>query len=261
VQTILPGKRCDCPDVVANGTPCKHERGAQDGCFVKEKWDEHWFQGLAVNLPNLKLTFSSESMGAPSVAKAAKSTGDSEDESVLGFGDEPDSSPLVTEMAVDSEDEPDCHHLATEMSVDSDNDTRTNSSLGGHVKPAAMPAAGSQVDLDNDVRTIASLQHIKPAAKPSYKYNYNSFMNDFTKLATAVQNRPQVAEAVHGTIMTLTRIAQGQETQIHKKMFYEIIKGVRAAFGAKRQIHSGISFSQVGGQQGLPISVNPGALG
>jgi hypothetical protein len=237
----------------------------------------------------LKVTFSGESMGAPSVAEAAKCTGDSEDESVLVFGDEPDSSQVVAEMAVDSEDKPDHHHMATEMSVDSDNDTRTLSSLGGHVKPAAKPAAGSQVDSDDDMtrtlaslqhvkpaakpaagsqvdsdddtRTVASLRHIKPAAKPSYKYNYNSFTNDCTKLATAVQNRPQVAEAVHGTIVTLMRIAQGQETQIHEKTFYEIIEGACTAFGAKRRIHSGISFSQVGGQQGLPISANPGALG
>jgi hypothetical protein len=66
-------------------------------------------------------------------------------------------------------------------------------------------------------------------------------MNDCTKLATAVQNRPQVAEAVHGTIVTLMRIAQGQETQIHEKTFYEIIEGACTAFGAKRRIHSGIS--------------------
>ena len=209
------------------------------------------------------MTFSGESMGAPSVAETAKSTGDSEEKSVLVFGDQPDSSQVVTEMAVDSEDEPNCHHVVTEMSLDADDDTRTLAPLGGHVKPAAKPAAGSQqVDSDeDDNRTLASQQHVKPAAKPSYKYKYNSFMNDCTKLATAVQNRPQVAEAVHGTILTLTRIAQGQESQIDKKTFSEIIEGAQAAFGAKRLIHSGISFSQVGGQQGLPISANPGALG
>jgi hypothetical protein len=42
--------------VITNGTQCKHER-AQDGCFVKETWDECWFQGQAVNLPDLKVTF------------------------------------------------------------------------------------------------------------------------------------------------------------------------------------------------------------
>jgi hypothetical protein len=43
-KTILPGERCDCPDVIANGTQCKHER-AQDGCFVKEKWTNDGSKG------------------------------------------------------------------------------------------------------------------------------------------------------------------------------------------------------------------------
>jgi hypothetical protein len=46
-RTLLPGGRCDCPGVITNGTQCKPER-AQDGCFVKEKWDECWFQGRAL---------------------------------------------------------------------------------------------------------------------------------------------------------------------------------------------------------------------
>jgi hypothetical protein len=118
------------------------------------------------------------------------------------------------------------------------------------------------VDSDNDTRTLASLRHIKPEAKPSYKYkyNYSSFMHDCTKLATAVQNRPQVAEAVHGTIVTLTRLAQGQESEIDIKPFHEIIEGAHASFGAKRRIHSGTSVTQAG-EQHVPISANPGALG
>ena len=116
------------------------------------------------------------------------------------------------------------------------------------------------VDSDNDTRTLASLQHIKPAAKPSYKYKYNSFMQDCTKLASAVQNRPKVAEAVHGTIVALTRLAQGQESEIDIKTFHEIIEGAHATFGAKRRIHSGTSVTQAG-EQHMPISANPGALG
>lgn len=142
----------------------------------------------------------------------------------------------------------------------------------GHFKPAGAPesSAGgtSQAVLtemtldsdDDDTMTLASLAaHVKPTAKRSflYKYNYNGFMQDCTKLAMAVQNRPQVAEAVHGTIVTLLRIAQGQESEIDQKTFYEIIEGAHAAFGAKRRIHSGINFSQVR----EPISANPGALG
>jgi hypothetical protein len=79
------------------------------------------------------------------------------------------------------------------------------------------------VDSDNDTRTlVASLRHVKPEAKPSYEYkhNYSSFMHDCTKLATAVQNRHQVAEAVHGTLVTLMRLAQGQESKIDIKPFH-----------------------------------------
>jgi hypothetical protein len=49
--------------------------------------------------------------------------------------------------------------------------------------------------------TLASLAHVKPAGKRSlYKYNYNGFMQDCTKLATAVQNRPQVALIADGQL-------------------------------------------------------------
>jgi hypothetical protein len=179
----------------------------------------------------------SGSTGVPSVCSKAedKSNGDS-DESALILGYEPDDSTssqlLVTEMALDYEDEPNGIHLATEMTVDSDNDTRPVASLG-HFKPVGAPesSAGgtSQAVLtettvldsdDVDTMTLASLAHVKPAGKRSlYKYNYNGFMQDCTKLATAVQNRPHFAEAVHGTIVTLLRIAQGQESEIDKKLF------------------------------------------
>jgi hypothetical protein len=109
--------------------------------------------------------------------------------------------------------------------------------------------------------TLASLGHTKPpAAKSLYKYKYNSFMEDCAKLATAVQNRPEVAEAVHGTIVTLTRLAQGQESEIDVKTFHEIIEGAHSTFGAKRRIHSCTSVTQAS-EQHVPISANPGALG
>jgi hypothetical protein len=85
-------------------------------------------------------------------------------------------------------------------------------------------------------------------------------MEDWTKLATAVQNRPQVAKAVHQTIVTLTRPAQGQESEIEKKTFYEIIEGARATFGTKKQIHSGTHALSQAVEKHVPISANPGAL-
>jgi hypothetical protein len=190
------------PDVIANGTQCKHER-AQDGCFVKEKWDERWFQTHAVKIPNLLITFNGTSgasfcadvgatckVGIDDTPQADKPTGDS-DECLLVSRDEPDGSEVAAEMTLDS---------------------------------------------DNDMMTLASLGDTKPpAAKSLYKYKYNSFMEACAKLATAVQNRPQVAEAVHGTIVTLLRIAQGQESEIDNQTFNEIIEGARATFGAKRQ--------------------------
>ena len=68
------------------------------------------------------------------------------------------------------------------------------------------------------------------------------------------------SEAVHGTIVALTRLAQGQESEIDIKTFHEIIEGAHATFGAKRRIHSGTSVTQAG-EQHMPISANPGALG
>jgi hypothetical protein len=56
-----------------NGTQCKHER-AQDGCFVKEKWDDYWFQGQAVNLPNLKVTFDGSTSSGLGAAAGAGAT-------------------------------------------------------------------------------------------------------------------------------------------------------------------------------------------
>jgi formaldehyde-activating enzyme involved in methanogenesis len=109
----------------------------------------------------------------------------------------------------------------------------------GHFKPAGAPesSAGgtSQAVLtemtldsdDDDTMTLASpAAHVKPTAKRSflYKYNYNGFMQDCTKLETAVQNRPQVAKAVHGTIVTLLRIAQGRKVRLTKKLFMRLSK-------------------------------------
>jgi hypothetical protein len=74
--------------------------------------------------------------------------------------------------------------------------------------------------------------------------------------------------------VALARLAQGQESEIDIKTFHEIIEGAHATFGAKRRIiegahatfgakrriHSGTSVTQAG-EQHMPISANPGAVG
>jgi hypothetical protein len=79
-------------------------------------------------------------------------------------------------------------------------------------------------------------------------------------LSLAVMNRPQVAQFVHGTMVALTRLVQGKESEIDNKTFYQIIEGTQAAFGAKRQIHSSTSVTQAG-KQHVPVSANLGAMG
>ena len=86
-------------------------------------------------------------------------------------------------------------------------------------------------------------------------------MEDCTKLATAVQNRPTVAKAVHGTIVMLMRLAQGQDSDIDHRTFHEII-GACTIFGAIKGVHSASNFlSTQAGKQQMPISANPGRLG
>jgi hypothetical protein len=182
--------------VIAYGTQCKHEL-AQDGCFVLKKWDERWFQANAVKIPELQMTFDGATgavlgagMGVTyqkeiddtpqslSVGKAhaRRSRGDSNSENsvtTIAQADKRTTGDTDESLFVcGDEDEPDDSQVVTEMNVDSDDDSMT----------------------------LASLQHTKPAAKPSYKYNYSCFMQDCAKLATAVQNRPQVAENVYGTL-------------------------------------------------------------
>jgi hypothetical protein len=217
--------------VIAYGIQCKHEL-AQDGCFVLKKWDEHWFQANAVKIPELQMTFDGTTgavlgagMGVTyqkeiddmpqslSVGKtdARRSSGDSNSENsvaTIAQADKRTTGDMDESLFVcGDEDEPDDSQVVTEMNVDSNDDTMT----------------------------LASLQHTKPAAKPLYKYNYSRFIQDCAKLATAVQNRPQVAESVHGTIVTLLRIAQGQQSEIDNTSFYDIIEGAHATFGEKNE--------------------------
>jgi hypothetical protein len=222
--------------VIAYGTQCRHEL-ALDGCFVLKKWDERWFQAPAVNLPDLKMSFNGNSCANLDVGMDATYKKAIDDTS-LSLSTSVAQTDITTgdtnECLFVCGDDSDDSHVATEMNVDSDDDTRT----------------------------LASLRNMKPAAKQTYKYKYSSFMEDCTKLATAVQNRPTVAEAVHGTIVTLMRLAQGQDCDIDHRTFHEIIEGARTTFGANKRIHSVTNFlSTQAGEQQMPISANPGGLG
>jgi hypothetical protein len=207
-----------------------------------------------VNLPNLKVAFNGITGAGLPVATGATYK--------MAVTDTPHSRPTSVPYAYrkcgdsDSDDFVPSNVQAEQSTGDTEKSLRAH----GDDQDGSQLATEMSVDSDDDTMTLASLGHIKPAAKPSYKYKYNSFMQDCTKLATAVQNRPQVAEAVHGTIVMLTRIAQGQEGETDNKSFEDIIDGARASFGAKRRIHSGLSVTQAG-KQHVPVSANPGALG